>query len=663
MSRYVILAQSNITGRALGKWLELLGEPCLGENDPQLFIEENVATLDGIRAVERYEWVLYEIEARLANCPSGSLIVLVDSVEPNLLDPLAEGGWNHLVAMLILSFPEIRWYFGVTSDYPPPAESSDNRGRALQTLWEGLRNSWIQIKKSHSLPALLAAPPRDSLFDPTSLRNFVRCISNYRFVSAYLEKAALLKSEVHSGQLQEHFKFLLPSRQRKAASIDEEVNYALFHAYTAYRFGYCTEAVRSWALMKHLFRKTESGSPEPSPGHGFDVLLEDVNLNFPDKSGDMHLSTFARYVKDGKDTGRAEHCPLLDEKEGSQFRIIVTSGHSGADAAKIDANQAFIEGYKGKSKCSFVLKPVGGMFDLWNKACLFSRLAPADGLDLAGTYPGQAPGFQWPPKPGADAEESGGHSAPGKLMLIAHHLVRRADCLKSSANTVEECIRGAVLASDALELLRYQTPTLALQALCLKHEFEVRAEVAFIGVGNHFALKPRMKELEREVRVASHFFQKDRRLAAELDALVTIGNRLMLIFREAGQFDEELECLARIRKWHRKLRIRQTDNLLMKPAQYVMYYAEWLLESPDRFLWAIIGWFLVFWLLWAKLPGLGEVPPVLNSASTAWNAFVSNNPNTAGNFRDLYLNFAATTVGIFHLGVFISFLYSAVTRK
>jgi hypothetical protein len=163
------------------------------------------------------------------------------------------------------------------------------------------------------------------------------------------------------------------------------------------------------------------------------------------------------------------------------------------------------------------------------------------------------------------------HSAPGKIMLIAQNLLCRAENMRSSANTVEECILGAVLANDALELLRYKTPTLALQALSLKHEFEVRAEVAFLGVGHHFDLSKRFEELTREISVASRFFNKDTRKASELDALVSIGTRLMLLFREAGHFDEELKCLAKIRSWHR----RPDDRGGADPQPYRRNYDQW----------------------------------------------------------------------------------------
>jgi len=690
MSRYLILAQSEVTGKALGKWLELLGEPALIEKDDRLIVAKDVAALDGIRAVEFYETMTARFEDQLASAHSGNLVVIVDTVRPEHLNPLAEGGWDHLLAMLILSFPEIQWFFGMISGNSNTALSSDETGNILYTRQKSLREFWQkQVEPYHSLLALVTAPSRDSLFDPTGLRNFVRSKANEKFLTSYLEEAASAHKPIGEADLVAKEKTLLPVRGQKAAAIDEELNYAHFHAFTAYRFGYRADAVRSWALMASLFNcYCYSGKDEKcnyvsscttNHNHGFHLLLEDVNLNFPDKPGRIHLSKF--------EEERAKHCNLLSNNpklETSRFRVIVTSGHSGADKDKIDDNLAFVERYKTKDRCKLVFKPVGGMFDLWSKAGLghfesrsssfafFCRPGRKRGGEKLATLPGRAPGFHWPPEVGKEAEDAGGHSAPGKLMLIAQHLVRRADCLKDSANTVEESIRGAVLATDALELLRYQTPTLALQALCLKHEFEVIAEVAFLGVSNQFALKPRLDELEREVEAASRFFEGNRRKEAELDTRVSIANRLMLIFREAGQFDEEMDCLIYIRKWHRELLIEQADSRCKKIAQHLMRYPEWLLESPVNFSKAIFGWLFMFWIVFRVASFIPECSLLLyldklidaNSVSKAWNLFISNNPPDGDyNIPLLTINAFATALGIFHLGVFISYLYSAVTRK
>ncbi|RPH52432.1 MAG: hypothetical protein EHM85_02930 [Desulfobacteraceae bacterium] len=602
MPRYIILAQSHITANALASFLDLIGEDLIDNNDKRRIIwEDNLVGL-AENKVLAYKSLIDRIfnAATLDsdNVPLNDVMILVDSVNLKRLNPVLNDGaiWNSLIAMLILTFPEIKWLFG---------------------NYDGNRTDFPM--DDHALHALFMKPLRDPLFDATGLRNFIR----------------------------KNAKIDLPDRKECAAAIDEELSYSYFHAYAAYRFGYRADAVRSWALMENLF------GDEGKDGHGFSLLLEDVNLNFPDKLGnnDFHLSNF--------EVDRAKQCPLLKNiNEKSKFRIIVTSGYSGIDSQKLQHNKNYVKSYKPKG-FGYVQKPVGGLFDLWTRAGLFKRLIP--GIEeKVKRQRGYAPSFYWPHLNEKD-QINNGHSAPGIIMLIAQNLLCRADNMRNSSNTVEECIRGAVLANDALELLCYKTPTLSLQALSLKHEFEARAEVAFLGVGHHFDLSKRFEELMREVAVASRFFEKNLRKASELDALVGIGNRLMLVFREAGQFDEELKCLAKIRSWHRFLRFKQAANPFDFIASLFMGYAEWLMAKPANFIVMLIIWFVAFWGLWFVNVNINDL---WGAASSAWNAFICANPGEPKkDTPELALNIIASGMGLFHLGVFISYLYSAIVRK
>ena len=136
-------------------------------------------------------------------------------------------------------------------------------------------------------------------------------------------------------------------------------------------------------------------------------------------------------------------------------------------------------------------KPLGGIADLWERMGLFGDLSE-------GGRPGNATGFAWPPEFGVDATYEG-HGSPGKLSLIATTLLWRANAIKKNASSAPELVRGAVLSSDAVELLGGKTPTLTFSAISLKNEFEVSAECEFMGAGYHFGLKTRLKELDDDV--------------------------------------------------------------------------------------------------------------------------------------------------------------------
>lgn len=604
---YLILAQSEVTARALGAWLELLGERPLQEDDRKLVDDRCVVVepliRNGDQGVAAFETVVDRVTKVLAEVSPLPLTVLVDAVKPDSLDPLGEGGdWDSLLAMLILAVPEVRWVFGVNSQ----------------------EQGW---KIWHSLPTLLAMPWRNPLLDPTGLRNHVRkkCKKNRP-----------------------------PVRSEGAASLDEEVHYALFHGYTAYRFGYRADVVTSWKLMEELF----AGEDRP---HGFRILLEDVNLYFPDRKAATKLSDF--------EASRASHCPKLaydKELESSEFRIMVTTGHSDSrkENCPIEKNKAYLELCK-SGRWSLVLKPTGGMFDLWTKARLFERYPMRLATKGSGfSRAGQADGFVWPPCKDAESDDPNdpSHSAPGKLMLVASHLIRRADALRESANTVEECIRGAVLATDALELLGYRTPTLALQALELKQWFETKAEVAFVGVGHHFQLKRRFREIERETRVAARFHHKGRRDASALDSAVTIANRLTLVFREAGQFDEEEECLRKLRWWNRKLSFRRArDKYHLWPGLALLAYAEWMISSLGWLLLSVAAWMLLLALLWWAWTMDGHSWDA--AVKGTLEAFIGSGIETDQGEGIVFLSSFSAMLGFFHLGVFVSYLYSAIARK
>jgi hypothetical protein len=247
-------------------------------------------------------------------------------------------------------------------------------------------------------------------------------------------------------------------------------------------------------------------------------------------------------------------------------------------------------------------------------------------------------------------------------MLVASHLVRRADALRESANTVEECIRGAVLSTDALELLGYRTPTLALQALELKQWFETKAEVAFVGVGHHFQLKRRFREIERETRVAARFHHKGRRDASALDSAVTIANRLTLVFREAGQFDEEEECLRKLRWWNRKLSFRRArDKYHLWPGLALLAYAEWMISSLGWLLLSVAAWMLLLALLWWAWTMDGHSWDA--AVKGTLEAFIGSGIETDQGEGIVFLSSFSAMLGFFHLGVFVSYLYSAIARK
>ena len=175
------------------------------------------------------------------------------------------------------------------------------------------------------------------------------------------------------------------------------------------------------------------------------------------------------------------------------------------------------------------------------------------------------------------------------MTYIAQHLLNRAERLwRADGMSIQEAVRGAVLATDALELLGGRTPTTSIEALRLKHEFEVNAECRFSGVEHHFLLKPRLQEIRRDVAYICNWFHPKQQRMAALNAEMTILSCLMIVFRQNAQFDEEQECLVRVRHLQNELWRRQSPwRFWTWP---VLRYFEFILSSIPNFIISMLVW-------------------------------------------------------------------------
>lgn len=648
MPRYLILAQSKVTAAALDAWRSLLGgEARFGkELLPEAIVFDSPGGI-GEAGVFAYHTLVQRLEIAAglgdgAQVP-GEIVVLVDSIRPEGLSAVSEGGsWDHLLALLILTFPEVRWIFGVIQ-----------RGAGDRCAGEGGFPA-----EEHDLLSLLTRPRRHPLLDPTGLREWVRERTNEKL----RELARQESGEGKAGEDPEAPQ--LPRRASLCASIDEEVEFACMHGYAAWRYGFRSELVTSWSLMEYLFGK----EAKKRGGHGYDLLLEDMRLQFPDKPGkDVHLSYLERR-RDGKNeegAGRAGHCPLLDDDhDTSRHRFLITTGQMGKDKDLLRANERYLA-RKVFGRGAVLYKPVGGILDLWERTNLIE--------DLEGEgRPGNAPGFIWPPE---FCEEGpfDGHGAPGKLALVATTLLRRASQLRTTATMVTDFLRGAVLATEATELLAGRTPNLTLSGLALKHEFEVRAECAFVGAGYHFSLGRRLKELEQEVQAVAKWCHKPSRKRIGWDAQTTVLGRLVLLYREFGQQEEENACLVALRRLNRKLRRPKGLNAFFNPFAWMVHgalaYGEWLLASFSHLVLMTLLW-IVSLAAGASEIGVASYYDPIHATSQVFSWTIGGGaqafPHAAGLMREsmlMVLSWVGVVIGVFHLGILISYLYSLIARK
>jgi len=161
-----------------------------------------------------------------------------------------------------------------------------------------------------------------------------------------------------------------------------------------------------------------------------------------------------------------------------------------------------------------------------------------------------------------------------------------------------DAVHAAVLAIEAKEPLRYQTPTTTLEAIALQHEAEAVAESLFLGVEYNLDLKQRFREIESEVAVTSKWFHRSRSKRSLLNAQLTIVERLASRFRGLNQIEEEMVCLARARQLRFDFWIRE------KPWRWVLWpflrYIAFALSSLPRFSAAVAGTILVFGAVYVR---------------------------------------------------------------
>jgi hypothetical protein len=182
------------------------------------------------------------------------------------------------------------------------------------------------------------------------------------------------------------------------------------------------------------------------------------------------------------------------------------------------------------------------------------------------------------------------------LLEIAEKLEDRAERLKPTAQSVIRAVQGGVLAIDAMELLGEKAQTTFLEALALKHDFEALAECQFYGVQSHFDVESRMKEIRREVRELGRYFIPKKRKDAEWNAEAKILNCLIRTYRECNQFDEELAIQIRNRRIHRRLWFKKRMWILgdelrwLNPFYWLACYIHGLLKSIPVFVMALVLW-------------------------------------------------------------------------
>jgi hypothetical protein len=515
-----------------------------------------------------------------------SLTVLVDELNPLRMNPLLANGWPTLVAMLVLAFPEVRWHALVLSGRPRDDQSELRRWETFQAL--------------HGVSALFD-PRGTSLFDGYGLRQHVLdCI----FHEEEKERNANRRSYRISGRV--------PGRQALATVLDEEEGYRWLLSYMAYRHGFRVCAIAFWREAMNLLgpggllvRSPHGDDQYQSQATSFMLSLEDWFLSYPDQNVPA-MSDLRR---------RSLVLPAL-QLQAPPLRRFLTVGHQHQSGVMVNYRESVLAEVRDRELAAtghslhrdqqISFKPASGLYTLWKELGL-DRDWNTSGSHawndrMRGKHQGLGPGYFWPPDTNdsdGDQEFDEGHSSPGRLLHIAEHLIHRATALSREAHTATEALRGAVLATQALEMLGAKTPTVSVEALLLKHSFEVTAECQFPGVEYHFNLKERLADIRANIKVFGNWLNPKRQKDFMLNAEAQILAKLAVILEEHGEYEEAELCQCELRKLHREISVRYDFKTRPILAPFILpfrLYIEFVLRSTVNFLLSILVLVLAFWI-------------------------------------------------------------------
>jgi len=549
-------------------------------------------------------------------------IVEVDApVDPGLFYPFLNGdSLECVVALLVLAFPDAKFRFTNVS----PSEHPNN-------------DLAIAAAAFHAGREFAAFPESFApMFDPCGLRTWILWrhggeelvgadasqgsdnADNRVLLSNRLQRRAL-ESEVDTTEK------ALPT----AVVLDDESEFALFAGYVCYRSGYLAQTISSWAAATARLSATvpDAAIRHASPLEDSPTLaVEDIWLNYNAGKGVKLEDRGVRY-------------DLLPKLKGV-FHVTISTADDWKDTQQ---SEPYI----------FVHKPFPGAFSFWKSVTSSKRKLPTT---------------VYSPVPNVKPFRSGGgHPAPDRMVALAEFMVGRARNLLPDVRSMVDAVRGAVLAGDALDLLvTGRAVTSALEALSLKHQFEVLAECRFMGVRAELDIEDRFAEIENVAEVIVHHIEPigDRQSVAN-SALMDIATNIARVFQEHGRFQEEQDSLANQRKYLDRF-LRSQKDPWSKTKGVLLVCPHLLLRSLTTFVLVLAAWASSLTLIHLLLT------PVHDPTSNVIGGYGLYLAYTIGSFMSFELwsgdphslwRLCAITAGVFHFGVLLTYLYSAVSRK
>lgn len=315
-------------------------------------------------------------------------------------------------------------------------------------------------------------------FDPTGLRTLVK----NRFVGT------VFGSQDSWKDTQDLRDVLLNRLGQVNVAVDEEREFAMLSAYTAYKYGRRAWIVTTFAEFDDMPLWVAANEKRDTTDV---VVLRDIDLRFPDiPDGDKSLARKKATLKleEEERAPRAQlqtidspiwrECFDGENRIGKNWLVRAVSSHPNT-IEKFDSR--CLLGESGGKYYGFV-KPIASLYQLG---------------DVLGVQGGKR-GTVLSSLQGVTGESKGGHGAPYLNLAMAESLLQQARHCKDGP---VENLLGALLAGEAYELLLGMSKTTALEALLAMHKAEVRAEVEFPGVSHDIRIDKRRYDIEKTLCV------------------------------------------------------------------------------------------------------------------------------------------------------------------
>ncbi len=293
-------------------------------------------------------------------------------------------------------------------------------------------------------------------------------------------------------------------------------------------------------------------------------------------------------------------------------------------------------------------KPLAGIFGLRNKCQLpngrnYSLLFRSE--DIKAEYKAAIRGKK-PPSSVTDTAD--GHAAPGVALEISTFLIRRAERMKDSIIDAEGAIHAAVLANTALELLKYKTPSVAIDALKWKHYYEVLAECSFIGVRAHLDMNDRFIDIHNAMGRICRAEDGSVRESVFLSGMAELIDNLAKLLSSEGKAEEANFFATKARRYHRKL--------MPTFFRALFAYPEWVLRSWMHFTASLVTFMIVFLIyLYQQTPDFWE------ALRNMYIVMVTGQQPSIG--CEVLVIALAKQIGALHIGMIATAFFLRLNRK